>query len=52
MKQNKPTTQARVRVISLDKDARKVQVISPTMGQIKKTSSPVKTQYSIPFSCC
>lgn len=52
MKQEKSSTQARVRVITLDKDAKKVQVASTSTGQIKKASSPVKTTYNIPFSCC
>lgn len=52
MKQEKSPSQGRVRVITLDKDAKKVQVASTAIGQIKKASSPVKTTYSIPFNCC
>lgn len=52
MEQKKSSPQVRVRVITLDKDAKKVQVAPVNAGQIKKTSSPVKAQGSISYWCC
>ncbi len=52
MNKEKSATQRRIRVVTLDKDANKVETVAVKAATIQKQSAPVKTQANIPFNCC